>query len=33
MGKAEFISKKIPVSGPSREALNERFNVDGKEAD
>jgi diaminopimelate epimerase len=33
MGKAEFISNRIPVSGPSREVLNERINVDGKEID
>ena len=31
MGKAEFISNKIPVSGPSREVLNERILVDEKE--
>ena len=31
MGKAEFTSDKIPVSGPSREVLNESINVDGKE--
>ena len=33
MGKAEFNSSKIPVTGPSREILNERINVDGKEID
>lgn len=33
MGKAEFVSNKIPVTGPSREILNERINVDGKEID
>jgi diaminopimelate epimerase len=31
MGKAEFISDKIPVSGSSREVLNERINVGEKE--
>jgi diaminopimelate epimerase len=31
MGKAEFISNKIPVSGPSREVLNERIIIDAKE--
>lgn len=31
MGKAEFVSDKIPVSGPSREVLNEIISVDGKE--
>ena len=31
MGKAEFISNKIPVSGSSREVINERIKVDEKE--
>ncbi|MFC1494373.1 diaminopimelate epimerase [Thermodesulfobacteriota bacterium] len=31
MGKAEFISNKIPVSGPSREVLNEKTIIDDEE--
>jgi diaminopimelate epimerase len=31
MGQAVFLSDKIPVSGKSREVLNEKLNVDGTE--